>query len=231
MFNLHLLLKSIPLAALLGVTVLFPLSAHAQTDSKIRIAILYFENNAADKSFAPLAKGLCDMMISDFSKASQFSVVERNRLEEILKELKLGQTRSFDSATTAKIGKLLGAEYLVFGSYFEFMGRFRIDARIVKVETGQVVVSVGASGKVDEFEDLEKKLVAGLHEKMNRPITSKNSGPQTKQVTLRSANQYGSALDKMDGGDIKGAREFLRDIVESSPDFALAKETLRKISK
>ncbi|MFU2519025.1 MAG: CsgG/HfaB family protein, partial [Clostridiales bacterium] len=112
------------------------------------------------------------MMISDFSQASRFAVVERNKLEEVLKELKLGQTRSFDSATTARIGKLLGAEYLVFGSYFEFLGRFRIDARVVKVETGQVVASVGAAGKVDEFELLEKKIVSDLHTKMKLPLPS-----------------------------------------------------------
>lgn len=221
--------KSLILGMLVVVSCIITFPSHAQTASKIRVAILYFENNAAEKSLVPLSKGLCDMMISDFSNASRFSVVERNKLEEVFKELKLGQTRSFDSATTARIGKLLGAEYLVFGSYFEFLGRFRIDARIVKVETGQITASVGVTGKVDEFDFLEKKIVASLHEKMNRPIP--DSQTKDKKVSLRSAAHYGQALDKMDSGDVKGARELLRDIVESSPDFALAKETLQKISK
>lgn len=230
MFNPHFSLKLFTFAVSVALFCLLPLSSPAQDASKIRVAILYFENNATEKSFAPLSKGLCDMMISDFSQASRFAVVERNKLEEVLKELKLGQTRSFDSATTARIGKLLGAEYLVFGSYFEFLGRFRIDARVVKVETGQVVASVGAAGKVDEFELLEKKIVSDLHTKMKLPLPS-TQDKSKKNITLRSASNYGSALDKMDSGDVQGAKELLRDIVESSPDFALAKETLRKITQ
>lgn len=195
-----------------------------------KIAILYFENNAVQSCFSPLSKGLCDMMISDFTAEKQFAVVERVRIQEIIKELKMEQEEIFDSSTTAKLGKLLGADYLVFGSFFEFMGTFRIDARIIKVETGEILASVGASGKVDAFELLEKKIVSELHTKMKRPVTKTKSADKCT-VSLRGATQYGTAVDKIDSGDTQGARALLKDIVEASPDFALAKDMLRKISQ
>lgn len=204
-------------------------TAYAQTAKhKPRVAILYFENNAIQKSFTPLSKGLCDMMISDFNDSKCFIVVERTRLEDIIKELKLAESNNFDSKTTAKIGKLLGAEYLVLGSYFEFMGTFRIDARLVKVETGKIIASAGFSGKVDEFEKIEKKVVAELQKKVAAPYEEL---PPKKGISLHTATQYGEALNKIDSGDTKSAVALLRDIVDTSPDFALAKEMLIKVSK
>lgn len=204
-------------------------TAYAQSEmQKTRIAILYFENNAIQNSFTPLSKGLCDMMISDFNDSKCFIVVERTRLEDVIKELKLTESNNFDSTTTAKIGKLLGAEYLVLGSYFEFMGTFRIDARLVKVETGKIIASAGFSGKVDEFEQIEKKVVAELQKKIVG-ITRNNS--VSKGISLNTATQYGVALNKIDSGDTKSAVTLLRDIVDASPDFALAKEMLQKVSK
>lgn len=205
-------------------------NGNAQEQNKGKIAILYFENNAVQSCFSPLSKGLCDMMISDFTSEKQFAVVERARLQEIINELKMEQNKIFDSSTTAKLGKLLGADYLVLGAFFEFMGTFRIDARIVKVETGEIFASVGTSGKVDTFELLEKKIVLDLHVKMKKSANKAKSAEKCT-VSLRGATQYGTAIDKIDSGDVQGARALLKDIVESSPDFALAKDILRKISQ
>lgn len=145
----------------LCIFLLYCSTAFAEETSKIKkhIAILYFENNTGEQArvFSPLAKGLCNMMISDFSSQNSLKVVERTRLEEILKELELNKSGSIDQKTAAKIGRLAGAEYLVLGAYLEFMGKFRIDARVVEVESGRIIVSFGASGKADSFEEIEKK--------------------------------------------------------------------------
>jgi len=127
-------MKKIMLLSLLlcGIGI-FSCTSFAGEMSKTRIAVLYFENNSSRGELAPLAKGLCDMMIADLTEDPRLSVVERTRLEEVMKEIKLNNSKSFDPDTAAKIGKLLGAEYLVFGSFFEMGTKFRIDARMVNV--------------------------------------------------------------------------------------------------
>jgi len=110
------------------------------------IAILYFENNNEDdKELQRLSKGLCSMMIEHFQDTSEMKVIERARIQSILSELEMTRGPQFDQATVAKIGKLVGAEYLVFGSYFEIFKKFTISARIVKVETGVIVAAAGDS--------------------------------------------------------------------------------------
>lgn len=214
---------------------------YAQTASPpIRLAILYFENNSSTHKdeLAPLSKGLCDMMIGDIMADSRITVIERTRLEEILHELKLTRDKAFDKATTQKIGKLLGVEYLVLGAYFDLLGKIRIDARIVKVETGEIIAATGMTGKEDEFDLLEHKLVINLtsllfppNERKTPQTDASPENPRQPKLTLRGAIKYGQALEKADAGDTPGATSLLRDIVEANPDFALAKQMLADFEK
>lgn len=69
-----------------------------------------------------------------------------------------------------------------------------------------------------------------MHVKMKKSA-NKAKSVEKCTVSLRGATQYGTAIDKIDSGNVQGARALLKDIVESSPDFALAKDILRKISQ
>ena len=204
----------------------------AEVTQKTRIAVLYFENNSRRAELAPLAKGLCDMMISAMAESAQIAVVERTRLEEVLKEINLSNSKSFDQGTAAKIGKLLGAEYLVFGSFLELGTKFRIDARMVHVETGRICATAGVAGKADDFDEIERKVVDKLLLKLpskGADAANKQSGGKAK-VSVKTATKYGTALDKIDSGDKKNARKILSEVVAENPDFTLAANTLREIS-
>src|SRR5262249_47794865 len=118
-----------------------------------------------DQALEPLGKGLAEMLISDLAGATDgVKIVERARLEEVLAEQKLGRSGKVDTRTAARIGKLLGARYLVLGSYFDAMGTFRADPRLVDVETGEIVKALGATGKPDDFLALEQGLADGLRQ-------------------------------------------------------------------
>ena len=100
--------------------------------------------------------------------------MERSRLSSLLAEMELNKSKAFDPASAQKVGKLLGAQFLILGGFFELMGSMRLDARIVRVETGEVVKTAGASGKRDDFLDIVSKvasqLAAGLGSKLEVPV-------------------------------------------------------------
>jgi curli biogenesis system outer membrane secretion channel CsgG len=128
------------------------------------LAILFFDYTGKDAELEPLREGLAQMLISDFSAAPQVRVVERTRLKALLEEQKLGQSGKVDPASASKLGKLLGARFLVLGSFFDLKNVLRIDARVVEVETGRIVRSVGAAGNADDFWTLEKSVAQKLGE-------------------------------------------------------------------
>jgi TolB-like protein len=207
-------------------------------DTRPTVAILYFDYSGQNAELSVLRKGLAQMLISDLSGVEGIRLVERDRLEEILNELKLGQTAKIDPQSAAKVGKLLGARYMVLGGYFDLMQTLRADARVVEVETGKVVQSTGAAGKPDEFLTVEQKLCEGLTKILQAkatPLAPESPAPAKKppapprQLKTSTALRYSKALHAIDHGDKKAAREELAQVVKEQPDFKLASLDLDKL--
>ena len=133
---------------------LWPTLAFAAPDT---VAVLYFQNQG-NPDLEPLKVGLAQMLITDLTGVEGVTVVERQQLQAILDELDLGHKGVVDKKTAAKVGELLGAQYILMGGYFELVGTLRIDARLVKVQTGEIVHAHGVNGKTDQFMALEKQL-------------------------------------------------------------------------
>lgn len=158
-------------------------TSHAAPDQRPTVAVLYFDYSGKDAEMEVLKKGLAQMLISDLSTLDQVRIVERNRLEEILAELKLAQSGKMDPATAAKVGKLLGAKYMVLGGYFDLMKTLRADARVVEVETGKVIQSIGATGKPEDFLAVEQKLSEELSKILTTKTTAFAAGAKAEATT------------------------------------------------
>jgi TolB-like protein len=210
------------------------------------VAILYFDYAGHDLALEALKKGLAQMLISDLTTFEPVRIVEREQLQAVLDEQKLAQTGKTDAVTAARIGKLLGARYLVLGNYFDALGSFRVDARLVDVETGQVLKSIGANGKADDFLTLEQTLVEGLRQAIAKlpagpsgPGGGRRSPPGAsnrrtspslpRQLKTETALVYGRALVAMDEGDRTKARTLFRKVLSAQPDFELAQRDLNKL--
>jgi TolB-like protein len=127
------------------------------------LAVMYFENQG-NPDLEPLKVGLAQMMITDLKATSGVTLVERAQLQAILDELDLGHSGRVDAATAANVGRLLGAEWILLGTYFELMGTLRIDARLVRVETGEVLFADGLNDRKEAFLSMEKLLSASFRD-------------------------------------------------------------------
>ena len=94
-------------------------SAKKPLKLKKRLAVLDFEVKAKG---APrdAGSGLSEMLITALVESERFTVVERTRLDEILREQRLGITGAVNPKTAAQIGKLIGAQLLIKGVITEF---------------------------------------------------------------------------------------------------------------
>ncbi|MCB9677297.1 MAG: hypothetical protein H6737_19455 [Alphaproteobacteria bacterium] len=134
--------------------------------AKDTLAILYFESSEMNPELSGLKVGLAQMLITDLAGTGDFEVVEREQLQAILDEQKLGHEGITEPGTAAKIGKLLGAQKLLLGGYFKMGTVFRVDARLVEVETSRILASKGVNGKVEEFLTIEAELAQFAHAAM-----------------------------------------------------------------
>ncbi|OFY86552.1 MAG: hypothetical protein A3F72_08715 [Bacteroidetes bacterium RIFCSPLOWO2_12_FULL_35_15] len=206
-------------------------STTPNADAK-RIAILYFDNGSDNAELSRLRKGLADMLISDLSKVKMLNVIERARLEEILKEQKLNNSKEFDASTASKVGKLLGVQYILTGSFFDMLGTMRIDARIIDVETGKIIKSEGIDGATNTFFDLEKKLVVKIAGGLNVDLAVEQTNATSKETSLTydTSLLYSDGLEQMDKGETSKAIDTFKKVLQKNPDFLPAKQALNKLT-
>jgi hypothetical protein len=90
---------------------------------------------------------LAGQILSHLDAGGKYRVVDRNNLVKVLEELQLGSSELADPATRLRLGRILGAEQMVFGA-FQMFGRMqRVDLRLVDVASGKIIQT--ASGTSD----------------------------------------------------------------------------------
>ena len=210
------------------------LNARTKDKNAKRIAIIYFDNSGGEPSLDKLKKGLADMLITDLSNINMLAIVERDKLESILKEQKLNNSKEFDPNTASKVGKLLGAQIILTGGYFEMMGSLRLDARFIDVETGKILKADGVDGQTSNFFKIQKQLAWKIINTLDIKLSDAEKkvievNEKTKALSFEDANLYSQALDYFDKGDKKKAKEILIKITSSYPEFEPAKNLISKI--
>jgi len=181
-------------------------NVHAETVTPTTLAILPFENNSITEpeKYAPLSKGLAAMLITDLKKTgTSLKLIERGKIQAIIKEIALGQTGSVDKSTAMKAGKILGAQSIAFGSFMVLGQNVRIDIRIVKVETSELIMSEGIDGSADNFITLERELAQKIADSLKvalKPSTGKSKSD------INAAIYFSQGLDALDRGDTAEAK-------------------------
>ena len=220
-----------------------PSIANTPAKNTPTVAVLYFDYDGKDEELQALSKGFASMLITDMSANSGFEVVERERLQELIGELKLNQSDLADPAKAVQIGKLAGAQRMVVGRYFEVMGRFRVDARMFSVETSVQVCGVGVTGRRDDFLDIEAQIADKLSTAMlsdgenckvpreGAKIVPASTNRTMSKLSVSTAANYSRALDAIDTGKNEEAKEILNQVVEEEPEFKLAHDELIRLLK
>jgi len=219
--------------ALATLALVAALPASAQAGETLTMAVAYFDNHTGQDQLEGLSKGLADMLLTDLSVAKELTLVERERLNDILAEMKLGESEVIDAKTAQKMGKLLGADLILTGGISAVEPTLRIDARIITVETGEILATAKADGPSAEFFTVEADLVRRLLEAIGvalTPIQKLQVGkPPTR--SLPALRKYGEALAAADDKDPKAEKKALQEALRADPTFAKAQQRLADLEK
>lgn len=131
------------------------------------VAVWDLENNClpGESFYADIGELLTAGIIESFQSKEGYQVIERERLLLALEELNLGTTALADEATRLEIGKMLGAQLMVFGGYQAIAKTARLDLRVVEVETGKIFKAAQqtfAAASVSNWMQAVKEVTARL---------------------------------------------------------------------
>ena len=195
------------------------------------IAFLPFDNFSMgdyQEKLGLFSNALAEFFSHDFRKISNLEVVERNKMDYLLDELKRTEAGITSDAAAVKIGRMLGAKLMVFGTISQIDDRTaRIVARVVDVETSKIVASVDEEG-APNFNKMEKILVERLAKELE-VMTSEGPKDLLQQGGTGSLDAlyfYSLGLDQMDKYDYKKAYENFKKAYELDPSFVEAKQKM-----
>jgi curli biogenesis system outer membrane secretion channel CsgG len=145
--------------------VLLCLLAAVGAEAKPRLAVRAFENKTNEK--VP-ESAITEMMTTELYKSGLFSLMERERLDYVADEIRLGQSGLMDSSTAPEVGRIKGAQYTMTGAVTVYhyhaeggvlvvpgivggaaarTAYVTLDIRIIDNETSEVVYAAAEQGK------------------------------------------------------------------------------------
>jgi len=206
--------------------------AIASDQEPMSVAIMPFEVILDhNKELVGLDRAISEMLITDLSKVRDLQIVERSRLGDVLKELNLPAEGFVDPKTAGTIGKGVGARAILTGSLFVNGDQLCINARLVHVESGKVLVAEKISGSIKDPFELEKQLQQKLIESLGIRLSELEKADLSVKPTHNSkaAAAYGRAEVLQETGNLVDARKEVNAALSLDPEFVVARKLATRI--
>jgi TolB-like protein len=208
-----------------------PLTAQEGT---ARFAVLPLENTGSygqDREvFEALELGLAGMLARAIDHHPGADVVPSTELSEAVRKLAPGPGRRVDAAGAAQIGKGTGARYTVTGSFADFYGKFRINARLVDARSGEIVKVVSN----DDPKLQDRAQLAAIIQQVAQKITEAAglppypAGAAASPIATDAITAYSRGLLLESRGDRAKAAELYQSALRSAPGFEEASAGLAR---
>lgn len=199
-------------------------SAAPAEPASVTVAVLQFKNLCGDTALDWLGVGFAESLCTKLSNVPGIQLVEREQLSKALKELQLQDTAVVDPKTAGKLGKVIGARYVIVGSFQKAGDSFKADARRVEVETSIASNGVEATGTYAKVFDVQSDLALKLVESFGKKVTAEQkqeiAKPETASVTAYELNAKGLAAGQR--LDYDEASSLFSRAIEADPKYTEA---------
>lgn len=201
------------------------------------VAVLYFDNNTGARDYDNLGRGMASMMITDLSAVKDIQLVEREHMQDVLKEQEAQHTKYYDQSTAVQTGKLLGAEYIVTGAFISVQPSMRIDTRVIRVQSGEIVKTAKVVGHQDSLFALQQHLADSLVDGLSVALSPEQREQLRAQQQrdridrLSTMTSYSQALRLLDAGDYVGAADRMQPVMRDAPNSLVAQLTYNEIKR
>lgn len=117
---------------------------------KIIIAVVDFRNTGGDEGLNYLEKTIPENIITRMAKSGETEIVERSRLQEALTEMELGFSGIVDEQSAVELGRAVGANAILLGSFASIGQKIRINARLIEVKSSRIIKAEVVEGNVSD---------------------------------------------------------------------------------
>ena len=137
------------------------------------VAVMQIENHAVEKDAEPFLESVRSILITELISSGRLRLIERDRVDVIVREQVLGKTGLIETDSAMKVGRLLGAQAVLLARVNALkieknattFGDARassltiqasLDARLIHAETGEILAA-----SEERFTDTSREFRAG----------------------------------------------------------------------
>jgi len=216
---------------LTGMLAVLSAAAWAQAAPLPAVVVWDFENQTPGSSAAAersdfLKRSLSESLTATLLQVAGLPVVERQHLKDLLAEQKLSAGALADADTRLRLGKIIGAQRMVFGGYFVLGEAVQVHVRLVDTATSRVLFSDEAAMPLADV----MTQVVPMNRRLATALAGAGAGAAaTGQPSEHAAEiwqAYDRALALADAGDFDAAVLALQGLLKRDKNFLPAERQL-----
>lgn len=206
-------------------------AAAAQTAPRLPAVVVWdFDNqtvaalSAVPRSQADwLQRTLSESLVSALLQTPGQTVVDRLRLQEVLAEQKLASGSLADEATRLRLGRIAGAERMVFGGFFVVGDAVQVNVRVVDTASSRVLFSEEQTAPLAEVMQQQPALAARVAQALG------GRGAALAEHPAAVWQAHDRALALTDAGQLDEAVAALQQLLQARPAFEPAERLLAAV--
>lgn len=195
------------------------------------LAVLYFHNKSGDAGLNPLQKGLAFMLMTDLSQVDGIVLVERVKLQALVEEMDLGVSGLVAPDSAPKVGRLLGARFLIGGDLLGSEAELGIASDVLEVPGQRLAGSPSSEGDLPRIFEMEKELLFAIIDILRIELSEQKKLELEKPFTTKIDALYNLmyAIDSADRGDYLKAEAYYKEALKKDPGLNAAEEGLQEL--
>jgi len=205
------------------------------------IAILPFDDRGSfgqeKEIFRALRLGIPATIAGELSNHSQLRLADAAKVKQALRTLqsKSEPSSRLDATTAARAGREVGARYAITGSFADFYGKVRLEARVIDVESGQIrSVVANTDPTLQDRADLYRIVQQVGHKLLAQASPERGATVEDGEgrvIPTDALTQFSlGLLAESQGDSTKAARHYIQAL-STLPDYREAREGLRRVGR
>jgi TolB-like protein len=190
------------------------------------VAVFPFRYRGANEELRPLERGLSHLVLTDLSKVARLRLLERERVQVLLDEMRLTDSNRVEPSSGARSGRMLRAARVVQGTLQDQAQRLRLDANVVDATSSTITATGAATDRLQQLFEVEKQVVFQLIERMGITLSPAERRAISERPTadLQAFLAFSRGLEAEDQGNFQEAANQFDAAVRRDPNFRSARD-------